>query len=216
MVRARKTGFASHLKKIYFKEFKNKDHHSLQDAILKLSNHHMAAIDEIVNKAAQGKPIDNIMYPSIDIGKFKDVAKKLVGHTHSQVQLARRHRELKGSGLSIETLINGARTLGNVVSKFKGVGKVMGKVGQWAIDHPTLTMMGLTAATKLPSLISPEEEAPAQREQVVPQTKEVDELLADTSGEESDEKQSPKAKQSRHAKENPRRVGRGLANRWVI
>ena len=85
-MRTRKTGFNAHLKKSYFKVQKNKTHHELQDSILKLSNHHLAVIDEIVNKASKQKQLDNDMYPSFDISQYTQIAKKLKGHTHSHLQ----------------------------------------------------------------------------------------------------------------------------------
>ena len=213
MVRARKTGNAAHLQKKYFKVQKNKTHHELQNSILKLSNHHMAVIDEIVQKASVGKQMDKIMYPPGDIDKFREVAKKLKGHTHSQIAFARRHRELKGSGLSFESLMNGARHLGTVVSGVKKVAGVAGKAASWVAQNPQLTALGLGAVGYASNKLLSDEPVPDQREQRTDRprqsTAEIDELLGDT----TDEDEPVKRKGSGLAKKMKKI---NTSSRWII
>ena len=89
----------SHLKKSAFKEFKAKKLHEVQNAILSMSQHQLSVVDEIVNKASEGKSLDLLHYPNVDISHLQETAKAYKGHTENHVKFARRARELKAGGL---------------------------------------------------------------------------------------------------------------------
>jgi hypothetical protein len=160
------------LKPSYFKKFSHKHHHQLQDSILKLSNHQLAVLDEVVQKSSQGAQLDPVMYPEVDISQYAGIAKKLLGHSHSQVALAKRHRELKGGALGIQGLMNFTQKVGTVATKAKGALKYVGKgvkaVGKWVLKNPQVGLMvagtGATLAQQFMSGSPPEEEEEEEEE----------------------------------------------------
>ena len=226
MVRARKTDLGSHLKKSYFKDFKGKDEHALQDHILKMSSHHLSVIDEIVNKSSAGKQLDSFFYPQVDISQFKGLSQKLKGHTHSAVALAKRHREIKGAGFS--SFLNFGKKVGMTTGKAAwGAAKVAGKTGlkvaqksaQWLIKNPQAAMqIGQTAVGLASNLMADDEpefqeQAPRRKRQQTSQTSALDELL-DTTDDEKYPVPEPMSKRERLR-------GSGMQvniskNRWII
>ena len=226
MPRVRKTSLGSHLKPSYFKEFKSDHEHDLQDHILKLSQHHLALIDEIVTKVNQGKRLDSNFYPDIDIDHFKSLAKQLHGHTHSVTALAKKHREIKGAGwgnlLNFGTKagkagLKGAQKAAKLAwagAKFAGKtgAKYAQKSAQFLIANPMAAMaIGQTVGGLAQSMLVGDEpqqqqQQPQQRRKPkTSQTAALDELLDTT-----DDEKEPIVRQARQK-------GSGLSrSRWVI
>ena len=237
MVRARKTDLGSHLKKSYFKEFKGKNEHALQDHILNMHPAHLAFLDEVVNKASAGKQLDPFFYPTIDISPYAQIAKKLKGHTHSKIALAKRHREIKGSGFGsiMNATAKGAKAVGKVAWKgMQVVGKaglkIAGKSAKWLIEHPgQAAQMGQAAVGLASNLMADDEpqyeqQAPrrSRRQPTTSQTAALDELL-DTSGSEDEKFPEPPPTKKMSKREMNRIQARGGSmqvkiskNRWVI
>ena len=119
-------GFGTHLQSRHFKKSKAKTKHELQNEILGMSNQQLAVFDEIVNKSSQGKQMDHIHYPIFDIREHREISRKLKGHTHTQVALARRTREIKG-GFAVGALFNATKAVAT-----KGA-KVILKTGKAAL-----------------------------------------------------------------------------------
>jgi len=220
-------GFGTHLQTKHFKVFKGKTKHELQNFLLSMSNQQLAVLDEVVNKAAAGKSLDSVHYPIYNIKEHAGIARKLKGHTHTQISLARRARTLPGSGIGtiVNATVKVAKTGAKVIVKgakltgkaLKAGAKILAKGGKaaatWAMEHPqevirigsVLVPIAMELAQAGPDEYSSEED------EKVPQRREaIDSLLADTSDEERD---------ARHKKGSalvPVRQRRGGLSRWVI
>jgi len=225
-------GFGTHLQQKHFKNSKSKTKHELQNEILSMSNQQLAVLDEIVNKAAAGKSMDSVHYPIYDIKPHAAIARKLKGHTHSQITLARRAREIPG-GIGFGALINttknvakagakvivkGAKAGGKAAMKgAKIAGKALLKGGKkavtWAIEHPYQTIqIGQTSIAVGSALMSARAEAEeySSEEEVAPRQREaIDALLDDTTDDDKGKKGGVLALP-------PMRREKGGSNRWLI
>ena len=223
MVRARKSAFASHLKNSYMKDLKQKHEHELQDAILKMSNHQLNFVDEVVNKSSEGKQLHSDFFPQIDVSDYKDIATKLKGHTHSQIALARRHRELKGSGFNIAGLVNGSKkaliAAGKAALKSgKFIGKVgvsaAKKTGQWMVANPQAAMqIGQTAVAVASQFMDDDDPVQQQQQQHrKPKRSQVETSALDQLLDTSDDEKAPQKKKASGLA--PKKVRQH--SRWII
>lgn len=209
------------------KGFKTK--HQLQHALLNLSNHQLNVVDELVNASHGGRAPNPMYFPRHDHGDISKLALDLKGHTHSQIAIARRARDLTGAGFS--SLLNasvdmakvGAAKLAPLVGK---AAKIAGKVGKaalkksriaakWAMENPGLALkIGaavIPAVTTIATLARGGDDESS--DELPPQHREAIDQLVGTTGSESDEKVETTA-YDRYKKQR----GGGLATkgRWVI
>ena len=224
-------GFGTHLQQKHFKNSKAKTKHELQNEILSMSNQQLAVFDEIVNKAAAGKSMDSVHYPVYDIKPHAEIARKLKGHTHSQITLARRAREIPG-GIGFGALINttknvakagakvvvkGAKVAGKAAMKgAKVAGKALLAGGKkavtWAMEHPYQTIqIGQTSVAVGSALMQARNEAEeweSDEKEIAPKQREAIDALLDTS---DDDK-----KKGGVLALPPMRREKGGSNRWLI
>ena len=180
----------AHLKKSAFKEFKAKNIHEAQNAILSLSQHQLSVIDEIVNKASEGKSLDLLHYPNVDISHLQAIAKQYKGHTDNHVKFARRARQLKAGGIGDlfksagKVAYSGAKKLGKAALGAAKKGAIA--AGKWAIENPGDALQLASGAYGVVSQLL-EDEAPPQVQHTEQQQDLLDDLLDESDLE--DEKQ---------------------------
>ena len=209
----------AHLKKTAFKAFKAKNLHEAQNAVLSLSQHQLSVIDEIVNKASEGKSLDLLHYPNVDISHLQETAKAYKGHTENHVKFARRARELKAGGLgslfksSLDVGVAGAKKVGKAaLSGAKKLGKMAlqgakkGAIaaGKWAIANPGDALQIASGAYGVVSQLLEDETEPE-----VQHTQQQQNLLDDL----LDESDLEDEKEERGGSLEPRRQA---DHRWII
>jgi hypothetical protein len=152
----------------------------------------LSVIDEIVNKAADGKKLHPLYYPQMDVKHLREISQKLKGHTNTQIQLARRARDLPGGGVMnlVNTAVKIAKPAAKIVWKgMKAGAKLMYKgvkVGaKWIIAHPEEALkIGATIVNVGTALISREDDSEPESEEIQGQHKEaIDDLLMTTDDE---------------------------------
>ena len=172
-------GFKTHLPAKHFKVSKAKTKHELQHDILSMSNHHLSVVDEIVNKVSEGKKLNPVYYPQVDLKHLREVARKLKGHTSTQVQFARKARDLPGGGAM--DLFNAGVKMIKPAAKVAWSGlKTGAKVtAKWMLEHPEATIkLGQTAVAVGTTLLESEPESESEEIRQKPHHKEaIDDLL---------------------------------------
>ncbi len=141
-----------HLKKRgAVKKLNIKTHHDLQDVLLSMSNHHFAAMQDLVTARAKGEhQLHPLFYPrysdAVGIKKLdQQTAQDIQHHMTSQTHLAKRHKELssrdaKAGGkisafveTSADVLKAGGKAAWGAVKK---LASAAGKSAQWVLKNP--------------------------------------------------------------------------------
>ena len=235
--------FEAHLRDLKFpKKFNN--HHDLQHALLKLNPHSVAFFDEFCNAVMNKRSLHKHFYPPINVEADQEHAKHYHGHTHSAIAIARRHRELVGSGFGgsaakfVVQVGEHATKVGKwVLSKgkkvFQTVGKLVLKAGKWVADNPRLAAelinLGINTVGMIKSLATGGEPKGMDVEHVTEkEIKSITEahrgavssLLADDDTDDEDEKAPPKETKKEEPKPKPedksQKKGGRLSTRFMI
>ena len=156
-------GFKTHLPAKHFKVSKAKTKHELQHDILSMSNHHLAVVDAIVNAVSEGKKLNPVFYPQVDLKHLRGVAQKLKGHTSTQIQLARRAQSLPGGGAM--DLFNAGVKMVKPAAKVAWTGLKAGAkmTAKWVLEHPDSAIkLGQTAVAVGTALLESDSESESE------------------------------------------------------